>query len=357
MLGLLYSPLVFLVVLALNAWLPGRWVEGYVRDEATGQPLRYHLNGLPVFGVTVGLWALTCWVGLLPWDALYLERWAMAGSACVFGLLFSLALVLPAAPVEGHSWLEAFYLGRLPNPQWKGGRVDAKMYLYLVGATVLELNLLSFAAHHLAVHPQDPSPGVLLYVGLFTFFLVEYLFFEEVHLYTYDFVAERVGFKLGWGCLVFYPFFYGVGLWSQAEAPNPHTPPVLLVSCAALFFSGWALARGANMQKFTFKRDPERRFLGFVPQTVSDGERRVLVNGFWGLSRHINYLGELTMASALTLALGAPTAWAPWLYPLYYLVLLVPRQHADDKRCAEKYGPLWSEYVKRVPYRIIPFVY
>ncbi|MCA1665429.1 MAG: hypothetical protein LC659_14390 [Myxococcales bacterium] len=47
----------------------------------------------------------------------------------------------------------------------------------------------------------------------------------------------------------------------------------------------------------------------------------------------------------------------PWLYPLYYVVLLLPRQHFDDRRCAAKYGALWSEYCRRVPYRIIPFIY
>jgi delta14-sterol reductase len=198
---------------------------------------------------------------------------------------------------------------------------------------------------------------VFLHVGLFTFFLVEYLFFEEVHLYTYDFLAERVGFKLGWGCLVFYPFFYGVGLWTLAERTNPHTSAAALVLCAAVFFFGWVLARGANLQKFSFKRDPGRPFFGLVPQVVTDGRRRVLVNGFWGLSRHVNYLGELLMALGLTLCLGAPGAWQPWLYPLYYVVLLVPRQHHDDRRCAEKYGSLWAEYVRRVPARIIPFIY
>jgi len=47
----------------------------------------------------------------------------------------------------------------------------------------------------------------------------------------------------------------------------------------------------------------------------------------------------------------------PWLYPIYYVVLLFPRQADDDKRCAAKYGELWNEYVKKVPYKIIPFIY
>ena len=54
---------------------------------------------------------------------------------------------------------------------------------------------------------------------------------------------------------------------------------------------------------------------------------------------------------------GAPLAWEPWLYPLYYVALLFPRQAADDARCAQRYGPLWATYVQRVPWRIIPWVY
>jgi steroid 5-alpha reductase family enzyme len=207
-------------------------------------------------------------------------------------------------------------------------------------------------------HRADPSPGVLLYAALFTFFLVEYLFFERVHLYTYDFVAERVGFKLGWGCLVFYPFFYGVGMWFAVDRPNPHSSPAWLVACAACFFTGWTLARGANLQKYRFKTQPRRATFGpFAQRAISDGELRVLVGGFWGLSRHVNYLGEILMATGLTLSLGYPGALVPWLYPLYYVVLLVPRQLDDDRRCAEKYGALWAQYRRAVPYRIVPWIY
>ena len=64
-----------------------------------------------------------------------------------------------------------------------------------------------------------------------------------------------------------------------------------------------------------------------------------------------------TRSASITLALGYPDRWVTWLYPLYYVALLVPRQMDDDRRCAAKYGALWDAYVKRVPYRIVPFVY
>jgi Delta14-sterol reductase len=347
---------VYLTVLALHVTLPGRWVDGYVRDAA-GRPLRYRLNGLLVFSVAVGGYVALSATGCGSWDLLYVHRAAMLATAFAVGLVFTAAVVLPF-PSTGKSIVADLYLGRAENPRWLGGRVDAKMLLYLIGATMLELLVVSFAAHHYLEHALDPSPGVLLYAGLFSFFLLDYLFFEKVHLYTYDFVAERVGFKLGWGCLVFYPFFYCIGLWFAAEEPNPHSHPAWLVACGTIFFAGWTLARGANLQKYAFKAQPERTTFGPLPQrALANGSQRVLVGGFWGLSRHVNYLGEILMATALALSLGYPRALLPWLYPLYYVALLVPRQLDDDRRCAQKYGALWDEYRRAVPYRIVPWIY
>ncbi len=344
-------------IFALHLLLPARRVAGYVRDPVSQEPLRYRLNGLPVLFGAVLAWVLVGWLGWLPFDWLYQHRWSSLAGAVTIGLAFTAWIVLPAPPT-GKSFAADLFLGRLENPQFLAGRVDAKMFLYLVGAVMLELNLLGFAAHHYATYPDDPSPGVLIYLVLLSFFVCEYLFFERVHLYTYDLFAERVGFKLGWGCLAFYPYFYVVGLWGLADHPNPHASPLLGLLAGLVFFTGWSLARGANMQKFTFKTDPTRVFLGlFRPEVVSDGTRSLLCSGFWAVSRHVNYLGEILMATGLALALGDPSSPWPWLYPLYYVALLFPRERDDDRRCAAKYGALWKVYRARVRWRIIPGVY
>lgn len=355
--GFLAPFVIYAGLLVLHLVLPARHVAGYVRHPQTGEPLRYRLNGLRVLFIAVLTWLLIGRLGVLPFDWLYLHRWASLAGAFTIGVAFTLWIVLPA-PSTGKSLAADLFLGRSENPQWFAGRVDAKMLLYLIGAVMLELHVLSFAAHHYLVFADDPSPGVLVYAGLLSFFVCEYLFFEQVHLYTYDLFAERVGFKLGWGCLTFYPYFYAVGLWGLAEQPNPHVHPALTVIAALVFFAGWSLARGANMQKFVFKTDPTRVFLGVLrPEVVSDGTHSLLCSGFWAVSRHVNYLGEILMASGLALALGYPSSPWPWLYPLYYVALLVPRERDDDRRCAGKYGELWTVYRQRVRWRIIPGVY
>ena len=143
--------------------------------------LRYRLNGLRVFALCVALWFVLGYTGVLPWDWLWRHRWAGAGGAWVLGLAVAAWVVL-SAPSRGGSLLAEYYLGRRKNPQMFNGRADAKMYLYVAGATLLQLNLLSFGAHHHMTHPGDLSPGVVLYVMLFTWFICDYLFFERVHL-------------------------------------------------------------------------------------------------------------------------------------------------------------------------------
>lgn len=348
--------LVYLLILILHLLLPARWVTGYVTRPGTETKLRYRLNGIIVLGVVVLLWFLAGYFKWIPWDWFYTYRWEGLIGAIVFGLVFSFAMVLPQPAVRS-SFLADFYLGRALNLQWFGDKVDAKMWLYLVGAVMLEVNVLSFAAHHHMTFGSEASCGLFLSAGLLTFFVVDYLTFEEVHLYTYDLFAERVGFKLGWGCIAFYPFFYAIPLWATAALPDPGTSTPMLILYAIIFLGSWSISRGANLQKYYFKKDPARKFLGITPETISDGQKSLLVNGFWGLSRHINYLGEIGMATGIVLAVGYPALPWPWLYPLYYSVLLLPRQLDDDKRCAAKYGALWNTYTQRVKYRIIPFIY
>lgn len=354
--GFLAPVFIYALIFLLNAVLPGRWVTGYVTKENSSEKLRYRLNGIVVLFTVVALWFLFGYLKLMPWNWLYLHRWEGLIGAVIFGLIFSFAIVITNAPVK-QSFLADFYLGRLENPQLWGGRIDAKMWLYLIGAVMLQLNALSFCAHHYLTYGADSSAGIFLCTALLTFFLIDYLTFEEVHLYTYDLFAERVGFKLGWGCIAFYPYFYSIPLWSTVDLANPHKPTWWLILSALVFFSGWCLSRGANLQKYFFKKKANKTFLGITPETITDGKRILLVNGFWGLSRHINYLGEILMATGLVLSVGYPFMIGPWLYPLYYVALLFPRQIDDDKRCAQKYGELWKTYLQKVPYRIIPFIY
>src|SRR5215212_8228761 len=144
--GVLALLAIYTAVFVLYVALPGRWVDGYVRD-ANGRPLRYHLDGLLVFTAVIGGYIALATAGVIAWDVFYVHRVEMVVTAICVGLAFTFAIVL-AAPPTGKPLAADLFLGRLANPQRLGGRIDAKMFLYLAGAVMLELCLLSFAAHH-----------------------------------------------------------------------------------------------------------------------------------------------------------------------------------------------------------------
>ena len=143
------------------------------------------------YSLVILLWLLVGFLGWVPFDWLYTIRWYSLAGAFVFGLIFSLWIVLPY-PSTGKSLLLDMFLGRLENPQFKEGRIDAKMWLYLIGAVMLELNILSFVAHHYNAFGTI-SPGLMLGAAMLTYFILDYLSFEKVHLYTYDFFCGTRG--------------------------------------------------------------------------------------------------------------------------------------------------------------------
>jgi 7-dehydrocholesterol reductase len=93
--------------------------------------------------------------------------------------------------------------------------------------------------------------------------------------------------------------------------------------------------------------------------TTSDGKLHkslLLTSGFWGVSRHFNYVGDLLISSAMCLTCGFGYV-IPYFYIVYMTILLVQRIERDHQRCSGKYGKYWEEYCRAVPYKLIPYVY
>ena len=357
-----FTPLaVFAVFLLAQLILPGRWVPGYVVNPETGEPRQYRLNGLLVYVLVLIVWAFE--LTGMPRDWFYRSSvYAVAGGT-VFATVFTLIAVYCHPQTERRGVVKDLWIGRVQELSFFGNRFDIKMYFYVVGGAMFAINALSGAAWHYERFGEDANPGVFLYAGFFTFYILDYFIFERVQLYTYDLIHENLGFKMFWGGLIVYGWLFILPLWGMAAYPDPGFPGAWtnfwLIGTTALFLFGWSISRGANLQKYTFKRWPDRKFLGLIePEYIEAGDRKILCSGLWGAARHFNYMGEGFLALSIALVFGHFTnPWA-WTYFVFIVSMFVVRQRYDDRFCAEKYGAeKWAEYQARVKYRIFPGIY
>ena len=86
---------------------------------------------------------------------------------------------------------------------------------------------------------------------------------------------------------------------------------------------------------------------------------RLLTSGFWGVSRHLNYVFELLVALSWSLPASRsfPRPWLAFAYVAFLLVLLVHRIFRDEDKCRTKYGRGWDEYCSVVRYRLLPGIF
>ena len=359
--GFLTPLAVFAAFFVAQFVLPARRVPGYVIDAATGEPRSYRLNGMLVFLIAIAVWWFE--VGGLERDWFYRATIpAVIGGTVFSGIIATVAFL---SQPQGHekNWFVAWWHGRALEHWLFGNRVDLKMYLYVVGGTMLVLNALSGAYYHHELFGDDANPGVYVYAAFFTLYIFDYFIFERVQLYTYDLIHENLGFKLIWGGLIVYGWLYILPLWGMAVHPAPDFSPavtnVWLGVMIVLAVLGWGISRAGNLQKYWFKRWPDRKFLGFVEQKyIEAGDRKILYSGIWGVARHFNYMGEGFLALSVALVFMHPgNLWA-WTYMIFIVSLFTWRQFDDDKVCEEKYGAeRWGEYKARVKYRLFPGVF
>lgn len=352
-LGLLEAAAIYLgfvgVLLLGSMWVPGRRVVTRPDSGAAGRT--YHLNGLALFAAVMLLAVLGEVLGVISLSVLHTHFAELFIVANVFAFVLSAALFWQAGRGGGESpgFLRGVFFGREVNPTLLG--VDLKLFSYRPSLIALALFNVSFVVVQYDTYGEI-TLQMLLY-QVFTFlYVLNYFQFEYGMIHTWDIVSERFGWMLVWGDYVLVPFFYCLAGWWLVDATES-IPGVAAAAICLLFVLGFFLFRGANQQKHQFKQSAETPIWGRPPESL-DG--RLLVSGFWGIGRHLNYTGEIAVYFAFALTTGFGS-WIPYILPVWLAALLWHRARRDDRRCRTKYGDLWERYRQRVPYALVPRVY
>eukprot|EP01087_Luapelamoeba_hula_P004160 TRINITY_DN1410_c0_g1_i1.p1 TRINITY_DN1410_c0_g1~~TRINITY_DN1410_c0_g1_i1.p1 ORF type:complete len:425 (-),score=39.37 TRINITY_DN1410_c0_g1_i1:53-1327(-) len=331
--------------------IPGYYILG--SPLADNRRIKFRLNGLRLFFVLLLTGAIGHYTGVIPATIVYDNFYSLLLTVNAWAVVVSVYLyVVGKMHGEGKnkSFFDNFVMGTELMP-FVGGEPLKMFWLKpsMMGWGVINLSLL--AKHYeLLGHISMP---MALYQGFSMLYIIDYFYHEERMTSTWDIIAEHFGLMLVWGDIVFIPFVFSIQAWFLVT-DNTYLEFWQIFMISGVFFMGYAIFRGCNSQKHDFKHNPKAIIWGKPAQTVGGG--RLLVSGWWGIARHINYTGDILLGLGFSLPCGFRSV-LPYTYPIYLTLLLVHREVRDNNRCADKYKEVWNQYCARVPYRMVPYIY
>lgn len=341
----------------LQLVLPGKVVTG--APLPSGERLPYRMNGLFAFAVSIAIVLALLATGTLRASTVVAEL----GPLLTISTLTAFALAIwfyvwgrrrGALERSSGNVPYDFFMGTILNPRF--GLFDLKFFFEShIGMGTWGALAVILPAAELERTGALSTPMIVVSVCQL-FYIVDFFVFESNLLSMLDIIYENYGFMLTHAFLAWMPFNFTLQQQYLLESPTT-LPAWAVVALLVLNFAGYLVFRDSNLQKQRFRRDPSAHVWG-KPPVVLQTKRgtALLLSGWWGLSRHANYMGDLMMAAAWCLACGFGSV-VPYFYLLYFTPLLLNRERRDHALCKEKYGDDWDEYCRRVPSRIVPYVY
>jgi delta14-sterol reductase len=301
---------------------------------------------------------------------------------------------------QSGNMLYDFFIGRELNPRVNIpliGEVDLKIFCELrPGLMGWMLFNFAFMAHQYKTYGFI-TDSLVLVTAFQTLYVLDSFWMESAILTTIDIIFDGFGWMLAFGDLVWVPFIYS----SQGRylAVYPLTLGLSgTLGVLAVLATGYSIFRGANNEKNRFRSDPTDPRIAHLKFIETKSGSKLLISGWWGTARHINYFGDWIMAWSYCLPTGiagylvqhssvapemgmsaangsyvfagpsvhsqvVPGAAKGWgmvftyFYVIYFGILLVHRELRDEEKCMRKYGKDWDRYKEIVKYKIVPGIY
>ncbi|KAI5863332.1 ERG4/ERG24 ergosterol biosynthesis protein [Durotheca rogersii] len=402
-----YTVAYFFLSALLYRILPATEVEGTVLS--TGGRLKYRFNALAsalftlviciagtiAQGAEFPLWTFIAdnYLQILTADILI----AYAVAAFVYVRSFSVKpgnpehRLLAAGGCSGNLIYD-FYMGRELNPRVTIpiiGEIDIKEWMEVRPGL---LGWILFNCAFVAKQYRTfgfVSDSIVFIAVVQAVYVIDCLILEPAILTTIDITNDGFGFMLSFGDLAWVPFIY-----SQQTRYLASHPVALgwlgIAGVSVVLVAGFAVFRLSNLQKNIFRTNPDDPRVAHISYIETKTGSRLMTSGWWGVARHINYLGDWLQAWPYSLptgfagytilaaggSSGAEGAVArldgrevvqgpakywgmlfTYFYIVYFAVLLVHRDGRDDDKCSKKYGEDWEKYKKIVKYKIVPGIY
>ncbi len=369
------SPLAWKMIALFGAFqlllmkiIPGKPFLGPITPK--GNVPLYKANGVACFLITLStFFILSYGLHLFSPTIIYDELGNILGALNLFSLLLCLALYFkglfaPSTSDCGSSgrFFFDYYWGTELYPRVLGW--DIKQFTNCrFGMMAWPILILSYAAKQSELYGL--SNTMVISVALQLIYVAKFFVWETGYFRSLDIMHDRAGFMICWGCLVWVPCVYT----SPALYLVHHPIQMSTLAAGAVFVAGvFAIlinyladrqrqqVRAKNGKCLVWGSPPSLIEAVYTTQSGEIKQSLLLASGWWGLSRHFHYIPELCAATFWSLP-ALFSNFYPYFYVCFLTILLVDRAFRHDKRCADKYGPFWTQYCEKVPYKLVPYVF
>jgi 7-dehydrocholesterol reductase len=354
--------------LALMRLIPGKLFKGPITPE--GNTPIYKANGIACFLITyLTFYLLSFKLKLFSPTIIYDNLGGLLGALCIFSFFFCIFLYIkgiyfPSSSDNGTTGnvIFDFYWGTELYPRIFGW--DIKMFTNCrFGMMGWGLILLSCAAKQHELY--GISDGMIVCVALQLIYITKFFIWETGYLGSLDIMHDRAGFYICWGVLSWIPCVYtSPGLYL---VHHPHKLGIFLSSLFFILGLGCIMinyladrqrqiVRAKNGDCKIWGKKPEVTVAHYVTEKGEHKKSLLLCSGWWGISRHFHYIPEILGAFFWSVP-ALFDNFFPYFYVSFLTILLMERAFRDDRRCAKKYGKDWDLYCKKVPKKIIPYLF
>ncbi|KAJ7585374.1 7-dehydrosterol-delta 7-reductase [Mycena floridula] len=343
--------------------LPG--TTGYGDRTPAGNRLKYKINGLLSWFVTLGVFGLGVWTSW--WDpAVIAKQWTgLMVAASGYGILLTLLVYIKAHVSPSHS-SDRKFSGSLFHDIFAGIELnprigDFDLKLFHVGRVGINLSFTAWQYQQFGYICN----GIIVVNLLQGLYILDFFYHEDWYTRTIDIAHDHFGFYLAWGSAAWIPSMYTLQAQYLARYPiNLSRTAAVTILLIGVF--GYWMFRAANHQRTVARRTAgncliwgKKPVMMTAHYTTADGQKYtnlLLCSGFWGTARHSNYIADIILSFAMCAPCGTKDI-LPYAYFIFMTGLLIHRSIRDEDRCSKKYGKDWDLYKAQVPYALIPGIY
>ncbi|KAJ4842180.1 hypothetical protein Tsubulata_018492 [Turnera subulata] len=194
--------------------LPGKVVAGVTLQD--GSRLHYRCNGLLLLLLLVALLGFAAKMDFVSLTAISERGLELLSATFIFSFLVTLVLYAVGCKSRNQSSsLKPHVTGNLIHDWWLGIQLNPRFFgldlkFFFVRAGMMGWLFINLSILAKSIQDSTLNRSMILYQLFCALYILDYFFYEEYMTSTWDIIAERLGFMLVFGDLVWIPFTFSI---------------------------------------------------------------------------------------------------------------------------------------------------